>query len=140
MRYNLIIEAQINRLSSLQKVRIKTDPKYLAKENMPDKCPAYEGYILEEGLSKVKVLILPPDMSIEEVPIELIEYISAEDKDDVFNDLKRFIISSLNIKENDPLEAHIINSCDLNELETYIKQAGVVEGDINKLYGEFIIT
>lgn len=140
MRYNLIIENCLNNLSALQRVRIKADPKFLKKEGSPEKCPAYEGYILEEGKSKVKILILPPDLSIEEIPTELIEYIADEDKLNTFEDLKSFVIKRLGLKECNPLIQQIANCTCLEEIETFIKQAGLDDEQLVDLYGEFITT
>ncbi len=140
MKYNLIIENTLKSLSSLTKVRIKTDPKYIGKLNDLSEAPDYIGYVLKEGLSKVKVLILPPDLSIEEIPIDLIEYISAEDKADVFTDLKRFAVEQLAINEEDPVFQQICNSHNIEELEIFLKQKGVSDEHIAELYKEFILT
>jgi len=140
VKYDLIIENSLNKLTSLQRVRIKTDPKYLHKEGLPEKCPNYEGYILEEGLSKVKILILPPDLSIEEIPTELIEYIADEEKADAFEDLKIFIIKQLGLKQDNPLISQIINSTCINDIEMFLQQTGISEKQISDLYSGFILT
>lgn len=140
MKYDLIIENALQNISALKKVRIKTDPKFIGKISDLSEAPDYIGYVLHEGLSKVKVLILPPDLSIEEVPIDLIEYISAEDKADVFTDLKRFIVQKLSIKEEEPAFAQIANSQTIDELEAFIKQKGISDDHIHELYKEFILT
>lgn len=140
MRYNLVIENSLNRLTSLQRVRVKTDPKFLQKEGTPEKCPSYEGYILEEGLTKVKILVLPPDLTIEEIPTDLIEYIADEEKADAFEDLKVYIIKHLGLKENNPLISQIINSTCINDIETFLKQTGLDEKKISDLYSSFILT
>ncbi len=140
MRYNLVIENSLNRLTSLQRVRVKADPKFLQKEGTPEKCPSYEGYILEEGLTKVKILVLPPDLSIEEIPTDLIEYIADEDKVNAFDDLKRFALEKLCLGEGNPL-IHQIEACNnINELEIFLKQTGMDTNQISNLYGEFITT
>ena len=140
MIYNLVIEKALQNLSSLPRVRIKTDPKYVGKYNDLSGAPDYIGYVLHEGLSKVKVLILPPDLSIEDIPVDLIEYISAEDKADVFTDLKRFIITKLSIKEEEPVFTQIANCQVIDDLEAFLKQYGVSDEHIQELYKEFILT
>jgi hypothetical protein len=140
VRYNLVIENSLSKLTSLQRVRVKTDPKFLQKEGTPEKCPSYEGYILEEGLTKVKILVLPPDLSVEEIPTDLIEYIADEEKADVFNDLKVYIIKQLGLREDNPLISQIANSQCVNEIETFLKQTGLSEKHISELYSSFILT
>lgn len=140
MKYNFIIENCLKNLTSLQRIRVKTDPKYLAKEGKPEKCPTYEGYILEEGLTKVKILVLPPDLSIEEIPTDLIEYIADEEKADAFDDLKVYIIKTLGLKEENPLITQLQNSQCIDEVETFLRQTGLDEKQISDLYSGFILT
>jgi len=141
VKYNLVVENTIKNLSSLKKIRIKADPRFILNaQNDLSNCPSYEGYVLEEGLSKVKVLILPPDLSIHEIPTELIEYISAENKAGVFDDLKVFIIKKLDFKEDNPAIHQIANSQCINDVETFLKQQNVNEDQILELYKEFILT
>jgi hypothetical protein len=139
VKYDHIIESSINNLTSLKRVRVKTDPKHLAKEGTPEKCPSYEGYVLEEGLTKAKILILPPDLSIEEIPIELIEYIVDQEKEDAFDGLKRHIIERLELKENNPLVSQICNCTCINDIETFLKQSGLSDIQISDLYSSFIL-
>lgn len=139
MRYNTIIENYLQNLTSLQRIRVKTDPKYLTKEGTPEKCPSYEGYILEEGAGKLKVLILPPDLSIEEIPLDLIEYIADEDHSQTFDELKEYVIQQLNLKEADPLISQIQNSTCIDELDQYIKQSGISSDRLADLYSGFIM-
>lgn len=140
MKYNLLVEEYISKLSNLQRVRIKVDPKALTKEADLQNLPAYEGFILEEGLTHVKVLILPPEMQVSEIPIELIEYIAAEDKEDLLCDLKKYIITALNLADGDPLLHKIEKSVDLNEIESLLKQTGVEDDQLVDIYKEFILS
>lgn len=140
MRYNLVIENALKNLTSLKKVRVKTDPKFVKSLNDLSEAPDYVGYVLQEGLSKLKILMLPPDLGVEDIPVDLIEYISAEDKADVFTDLKRFVIEKLGIKEEEPVFLQIANSQNIDELEVFIKQHGLTEDNLSDLYKEFILT
>jgi len=140
VKYNQILEECLKNLTSLQRIRIKTDPKALHKEGRPENCPAYEGYILEEGLTKVKILVLPPDLSIEEIPTDLIEFIADKEKNDAFSDLKNYAIQKLNLQEGNPSICQLQSSNNIDELEVFLKQAGLDEQDIADLYGEFITT
>jgi hypothetical protein len=140
VKYDLIIEKNLDKLTSLQKVRIKADPKYLHKEGRPENCPTYEGYILEEGLTKVKILILPPDLSIEDIPTDLIEYIADEEKSNAFEDLKAYIIQHLGLKEDNPLVSQIAGSTCITDIETFLKQTGIDDQTLAELYSSFILT
>lgn len=144
MRYNLFAEEYIKSLSSLQKVRIKVDPraltKALTKEADIQDLPAYEGFILEEGSTHVKILVLPPDMHVSEIPKELIEYIADNQREDILCDLKTFIITALNLVDGDPVRDQIINSLEINEIESIIKKSGMTDEFISDLYKEFILS
>ena len=140
MKYDYIIEQHLNKLTSLQKVRVKVDPKHFAREADLSQCPSYEGYILEESVSRVKILILPPNFSITDIPIEFIERIADEEKLEVFEDLKAFLIQKLELKEGDPLIAQIANSQSIDEIESYINQPGSEHSVLPEYYKEFIIS
>lgn len=140
MKYNQIFERSLSNLTSLQRVRIKTDPKILHQEGKPENCPSYEGYVLEEGLTKVKILVLPPDLSIEEIPTDLIEFIADTEKNDAFNDLKEYALKKLNLGEDSPAVCQINGCTNIDELEVFLKQSGMEDHQITDLYGEFITT
>lgn len=144
MKYNLLAEEYIKSLSSLQKVRIKVDPraltKALTKEADIQDLPAYEGFILEEGSTHVKILVLPPDMHVSEIPKELIEYIADDQREDILCDLKTYIITALNLVDGDPVRDQIINSLEINEIESIIKKSGMTDEFISDLYKEFILS
>jgi hypothetical protein len=144
VKYNLLAEEYIKSLSSLQKVRIKVDPraltKALTKEADIQDLPAYEGFILEEGSTHVKILVLPPDMHVSEIPKELIEYIADDQREDILCDLKTYIITALNLVDGDPVRDQIINSLEINEIESIIKKSGMTDEFISDLYKEFILS
>jgi len=140
VNYNKVIEECLKRVTSLQKVRIKADPKYVAAESDLSKCPSYEGYVLEEGLSKVKVLILPPDLSIAELPPELIEYIADEDKTEVFSDLLVFIIQEMELEEGDPLIQQLLNCQCIEEVESFMRDHNASDDDLLEIYKRFILS
>lgn len=139
MRYNTIIENHLQNLTSLQRIRVKTDPKYLTKEGTPENCPSYEGYILEEGAGRLKVLILPPDLCIEEIPLDLIEYIADEDHLQTFEELKEYILQQLSLEEGNPLTSQILNSTCIKDLDQFIKQSGISGDQLADLYSGFIL-
>jgi hypothetical protein len=120
-------------------VRVRVDPKHFTQEADLSKCPAYEGYILEENISRVKILILPPNFSITDIPIEFIEKIADEEKLEVFEDLKAFLIQKLELKEGDPLINQIASSQTIDEIESFINQPGSEHSVLTDYYKEFIL-
>jgi len=140
VKYNLVIENQLKRLTSLQKVRVKVDPRHVSAESDLSNCPSYEGYVLEEGLSKLKILVMPPDLSIEEIPAELIEFLADEQKENVYEELIVHIIDKLNLKEGDPLIQQLLNCSNIDEIEQFISNQGVDDEQLSELYKEFIIS
>ena len=140
MRYDLVIEKQLERLTSLKRVRIKVDPKLVASEEDYSKCSSYEGYVLEEGLSKLKVLVLPPDLSITEIPTELIEFLADEHNEDLFADLAIHFIHELNLQEGDPVIQQLMNCSTVDELEQFAIQNGLNVDEISEIYKRFIMS
>lgn len=140
MKYDFLIEKHLKRLSSLQKVRIKTDPRFISQESDLSKCPAYEGYVLEEGANSFKVLVLPPDFSIQDIPVELIETLADEHEESVFAELIMCFIQRLGLKEGDPLMQQFFNCCSIDEIEQFALQHGLTTNDITNIYKEFILS
>ena len=96
MQYSKVIEEGLKN-TSLKRIRVKIDPAVVSKECDFSKCNGYEGYILEENAGSLKVLVLTPDMTIEDIPEEFLEYLASEDEVDTFEEFKKFIISSKSI-------------------------------------------
>lgn len=135
MKYNHVFENSLKKLSSLQRVRIKTDPKFFAQEGLPEDCPSYEGYILEEDLDTVKVVLLAPKMPIKRISLNDIE--TVEDND-TLTDLKLFIANKLNLTCDSPVYGQIHSATTIYELEVFLKQFGLDAESICDLYGEYI--
>ena len=141
MQYGKVIEEGL-RNTSLKRIRVKIDPAIVSKECDFTKCDGYEGYILEENAGSLKVLVLTPDMTIEDIPAEFLEYLASEDEADTFEEFKKFIIQRL-VKdgkaENDPLLQNICNSDCINDIEQYVKQCGYTGDNLSELYKDFIL-
>ena len=141
MRFRHVIEESIKR-TSLKKVRVKVDPGQVSSECDFAKCTSYEGYVLMEGLKSLKILVLSPEMSIEDVSPELIEYIANEEEMSCLDDLKAFIIEKLlkeGRKEEDPLIKNICNCGEISEIEVFLKQGGYDSENINEIYRSYIL-
>lgn len=142
VRFSNIILENLNK-TALKKVRIKVDPALINSGIDLSKVNGYEGYVLHEGLKSLKILVLAPEMSVEEIPSEVLEVIAAKEEQDTFDEFKAFLINEL-IKngkpENDPLIDNINNSNCINEIELYAKQGGFTGDNLSELYKRFILT
>lgn len=137
VKFDLLLETCINKLTALPRVRIKVDPSAILQANDLSECPSYEGYVLEEDDGVVKVLMLQPTVGIEMVPASSIEF--TDDCDvSVLDELKNFILQQLQLQEDDPLFIQVANCSSLDELETFLQQSGCSEGDMMELYKNFI--
>lgn len=129
------------RKTSLRRIRIKTDPSKVANHEDFKNVEGYEGYILSENLGKLKILVLAPDMPIMDIPPEALEHIYHDQHNDVIFDFKNFAksyLASKGIKQNDPVLTQIDNALEYGEIETFLKQAGLSEKELNDVYRQFI--
>lgn len=138
MKFREIIEENL-KTTSLKRIRVKVDPAKINTEKDFSKIEGYEGYVLEESKGNLKILVLNPELTIDEIPEDVIEYINDEDKEDTFNELKAFIIKKLNLKEKDPLINQLRNTNCISDIETFLKQSGHTDECLSNLYKSFII-
>jgi len=142
MHYDRIIEESLKK-TALKRIRIKVDPALVNASAECDfsKVEGYEGYVLEECMGRLKILVLSPDMPICDLPKEVIEAIADKQDTDVFEEYKAFVISKL-IKDgktiNDPLLEQIKGSGDINSIEQLISQSGYTGDKLACLYKDFI--
>ena len=141
MRFRHILEESIKN-TSLKRVRVKVDPGQISSECDFAKCTSYEGYILMEGAKTVKILVLSPEMSIEDVTPDMIEYIANEETYDCIDDLKAFVIERLmnnGREKNDPIIKNISNCTEISDVEVFLKQSGYDAESINEMYRSYIL-
>lgn len=138
MKFRKIIEDNL-KTTSLKRIRVKVDPAKINTEKDFSKIEGYEGYVLEESKGNLKILVLNPELTIDDIPEDVIEYINDEDKEDTFNELRAFIIRKLNLKENDPLINQLTNTSCISDIEVFLKQAGHSDECLSSLYKAFII-
>ena len=140
VKYNNVIFESLKK-TALKRIRIKVDPKFVSAEADFTKVDGYEGYVLEEGKGHLKILVLSPEMQVQDIPNEFIEMLAAEADYDSFCLLKEFIIKKL-IKdgkvENDPIIKQIANSNCLDDIERIINQCGYTGDKLTELYKGFI--
>jgi hypothetical protein len=138
VRFNFLLETYLNKITALQRVRVKIDPSTISHTDDLSECPSYEGYVLEENNDIIKVLMIQPTVGIEHIPAASVELADDSCEATVFDELKHFILQKLNLQESDPLFIQISNCNNLDEIETFLIQSGFCEGDIADLYKNFI--
>jgi hypothetical protein len=139
VRFDLLLETCFNKLTALQRVRVKVDPSTIPYASDLSECPSYEGYVLEENDGVVKVLMIQPNVGVETIPAASVEPVDDGCDSNILDELKRFILQHLNLQESDPLFDQILNCTSLDEVEIFLQQSGLGEGDILELYKEFIV-
>jgi len=140
VKYNDLIFESLKK-TALKRIRIKVDPAQVSAEADFSKVDGYEGYVLEEGKSHLKILVLSPEMSIQDIPVEYIEMLAAQDEYDSFCQLKGYLTGKLlqdGMVENNPIIQQINNSQSLNDIEAIIKQCGYTGDKLAEIYRNFI--
>lgn len=142
MNFTKLIKESL-KTTSLKRVRIKVDPALVNAECDFSNCNGYEGYILHEKAKSLKILVLSPEMTIEDIPTEFLEILNKQEMCDTFEEFKVFLIKNL-IKdgkpENDPVIQQIMNSNCIDEVEQFAKQSGYTGDNLSELYKDFILT
>jgi len=140
MHYNKIIQESLKN-TALKRIRIKVDPALVNASADLAGLDGYEGYVLEECMGRLKILVLSPNMPICDLPEEAIEMLATQHDADVFEEYKAFVIVKL-IKDgktvNDPLLEQIKCSSDINSIEQLIGQFGYSGDRLAALYRDFI--
>jgi hypothetical protein len=142
MKYDQIITESLSNVS-LKKVRIKVDPASVSVAEDLSKCNGYEGYVLAEDQSFMKVLVVMPgatgEMTVMDVPVEYLELLLQNLDCIRFNDFKRFIITSLDISDDDPVIQQIEASESIEDIEVFLKDRGMTDEEIANLYKYYIV-
>lgn len=141
VKFRQIIEESLNK-TALRKIRIKVDPAKISAEQDLSKVDGYEGYILAEGVGKLKILVLTPELSLEDIPEEFIEAIAEDDKLETFEELKSYILSEMlktGTLEGDPILCNVASSNNLCDIETFLRQKGFTDEKLADLYRNFIM-
>ena len=140
MEYTKVIEESLKK-TALKRIRVKVDPALVTAGVDFSKVDGYEGYVLEECMGRLRVLVLSPDMPICDLPEEMLEIVADKVDSDVFEEYKAFVMNRL-IKDgktiNDPLLEQIRCSADINSIEVLINQAGYTGDRLAELYRDFI--
>jgi hypothetical protein len=139
MKYNQIIFESLQRVT-LKKVRIKVDPINVSQSTDLSNCNGYEGYVLAEDQEITKVLVMIPNqdgsISIMQIPNEHLETLNNATQN--LEDLKQFILLSLDITSDDPLIQNISSCESINDVEVFLRDRGLTDEDITNLYKYYI--
>lgn len=139
--HSLLKESLLN--TNLKRIRIKTDPAQVAKNQDFRKIAGYEGFILGECQGKMKILVLDPELTIAgDIPEEMLEMLAQRNDVDVMNEFREYakecLIKLKGKQNNDPAFAQIDNAATLADAEVFLKQGGFTEAEVNDLYRGFI--
>ena len=138
MKYDQIILESLQKVS-LQRVRIKVDPVNVAINKDLSVCDGYEGYVLAEGETSMRILVINPDLdstSVMDIPNEYLQKLQSVTQN--FENLKDFILTALNASEDDPIVQNIKSSESIDNVETFLRFRGLTEDEITKLYKYYI--
>jgi len=142
MKYDRIITESLDKVT-LKRVRIKVDPASVSVAEDLAKCDGYEGYVLAEDQSHMKVLVVMPGTSgkitVMSVPVEYLELVLQNLDQLRINNFKRFIITSLDISDDDPVIQQIQSSESIEDVEIFLKDRGMSDDEITKLYKYYIV-
>jgi hypothetical protein len=142
MKYDQIITESLDKVA-LKRVRIKVDPASVSVAEDLAKCNGYEGYVLAEDQSYMKVLVVIPgtsnELSVISVPIEYLELVLQNLDQLRIDNFKRFIITSLDISDDDPVIQQIESSESIEDVEVFLRDRGMTDEEITKLYKYYIV-
>ncbi len=135
MDYDKIIEDALEGVS-LKKVEVKVDPK--VTDQFGD-APSYTGYILAEEPDFIEIL-RATDMQIQQVPSTAVCVSDVEET--TANQSFQLYVCALLLDKgrtlDDPILQIIANAETTGEIESGLKQDGMSDEDIIKLYRDFI--
>lgn len=141
MKYNQIILESLQKVA-LKKVRIKVDPINVSVSADLSRCNGYEGYVLAENAVEMTVLVVIPGpegkMTVMNVPVQYLELLLHNLNNIRMNDLKQFVVNSLDAADGDPIFQQIETCESIDDIEAFLKDRGLTEEDINKLYKYYI--
>jgi hypothetical protein len=142
VKYDFIIEQSL-KSTSLKRVRIKVDPKFVNSEADLSNCDGYEGYVLAECGNVPKVLVISPEfdngMSVMDIPDQYLEVMPEDEDAYILNELKLFLLQQCNLDIDSPEAQSIITSASIEEVESALKSIGHNDDDVKVLYRKFIL-
>jgi len=139
VKFNNILEQALNN-TALKRVRMKTDP--LDRSNPVESYP-YEGYIIEENEGMLRIMLMAPDMQDDGVvDMEPDEVEPAAGR--TFEMFKQFALDYIMGKNKGDCDEssmyNIINSSDIQHLESFMKEQGVERDEFAKMCKLFLMS
>jgi len=136
VKIDFLLESRL-RKSMLKRVRIKVDPTQIGGNSM-EMCSSYEGYVLEESDTTVKVYLLnvPAEFNnIQTVDKKFVTPVTSPSP--TFESAKSKLLSTLEksgFKNDSPECEQIKQSNSIDFLESYLRQLGYNEEKLLSLY------
>jgi hypothetical protein len=139
VKYDLIIENNLKTVS-LRKVRIKVDPKLVSQEADLSKCDGYEGFILAETGDVPKVLVMSPDgvSSVMDIPQQFLQTMFGDEESQALTAFKEYICDVCELDMTTPEAEMILSANTIEEIESLLKTAGLLDDEIKVIYRNFI--
>ena len=138
MKYDQIILESLQKVS-LQRVRIKVDPINVSTAKDLSSCDGYEGYVLAEDETSMKILVINPDLdstAVMDIPNE--HLLKLQNAVQNLEELKSFILTALNVSEDDPIIQNIHSCESVDDVEVFLRFYGLTDDEITKLYKYYI--
>ena len=134
---DILLESKL-RKSMLKRVRVKVDPTQIGAQSM-EMCSSYEGYVLEESDTTVKVYLLNVPSQFDSIQTVDKKHVMPAGPSIEGGRVK--LISALEKRglSKDSPEMQQIMQCDtVDFLESYLRQLGYANEKLVELYREVI--
>lgn len=129
-RFHTVLENAIKNSTSLKRIRLRVDPSYCEGGEIK-KFDGYEGFILAENKTKVKVLIEGSQGTIIIVPREMVQ---DECEPTPLDKLKLIALSQLKLANEDATLIKLTSANTPEAIEQILKEYGCQDCDILNLY------
>lgn len=138
MKFDRLIEHALE-TTNLKKIRMRTDP---VDRNNPESSDAYEGYIIEEQDGMVRVMMISPEVRLNNNKLSVSDLEPANGR--TFDEFKSFVLNYIHKSGKcDCQEAthdNLANAGDIQHLEMFLKEQGVEQDEFNKIIKLFLMS
>lgn len=133
-RFNKFLENAFKAVN-LRKVKLKVDPAFCEKGEI-SKFQGYEGFIIAEDGVNAKMYFEEVDGGIvATIPCGMIDVESGLSKFEKFKlNVLIFLKEQKGMKFDSPLVQMVMNSCDVQMLESFLKDNGCTDEDLLDIY------
>lgn len=138
MKIDILLESRLQK-SMLKRVRIKVDPTQIGGMHSMEMCSSYEGYVLEEDDTMVKVYLLNIPSEFDNIQTVDKRYVMPVSQELENGKLK--ILATLEkrgIAKDSPQAHQILQSNTIDFLESFLRQLGYEKDKLIELYRDTI--